>query len=56
MNSYFKTHEEIDQLFQLAFAELNKNGYDNAADLFNAAFRRIRFLSYTALTANEKYI
>ncbi|SFE42682.1 Tetratricopeptide repeat-containing protein [Chitinophaga sp. CF118] len=39
MNSYFKTHEEISHLFQIAFEDLNRNGYDTAAAFFKDAFR-----------------
>jgi hypothetical protein len=33
MNGYFKTQEEISRLFEIAFEELDRNGYDTAADL-----------------------
>lgn len=39
MNSYFKTQEEISHLFQIAFEELDRNGYDTAAVFFKDAFR-----------------
>lgn len=39
MNSYFKTAEEINQLFQKAFEALEQHGYAAATTLFDDAFR-----------------
>lgn len=39
MNSYFKTAEEINSLFQKGFDALEQHGYDAAAVLLEAAFR-----------------
>lgn len=39
LNSYFKTAEEINQLFQKAFDTLEQHGYAAAAPLFEDAFR-----------------
>jgi len=39
INSYFKTAEEINRLFQKAFDALEQHGYDTTATLFEEAFR-----------------